>query len=127
MSSEDIPKRDKKTLSQADDIVYDGPDAIPLDATIEKEVVGAEGKSVQDYLDSYSSILDLTKDVKTSIDVRCEGYVYKFDPNVEVALAAAIRKVFGADSNEITYEMYLQVIEEQIEVQQENGDEIFGQ
>lgn len=127
MAHQDLSKKDKKSIAQFDDVSYDGPDSVPLDERLEKGSAAPVEKDVQDYLDSYDNILDITNDVKAAVDARCDGYTYVFDPKVEVALASAIRKVFGVDSDRITYKMYLQTIEEQIEMQQASGDEIFTQ
>ena len=123
----DVSKKDRRILSEHSDIAYDSPDVIKVDPKLkekeEKEVAG----NVSLYLDKYKSIIDVTKKVITVIDNKCSGYTYKFDPVERPDLESAIRKVFGVTTSEITYEMYKQVIEEQIKSNSEIGDEIFTQ
>jgi len=124
-NKKDISSKDKKVLSVHDDIAYDSPDVIEVEPKLkeEEEAIG----NADLYLEKYQSIIEVTKKMITVIDNKCSGYTFVFDQVERPDLASAIRKVFGIATNEITYDMYKQVIEEQIKVNSAVGDEIFTQ
>lgn len=122
----DISKKDRKILSEHSDIAYDSPNVIEAESKLkeeEKEVVA----TADHYAEQYKSIIAVTEKMITVIDDKCSGYTYKFDPIERPDIASAVRKVFGITTSEITYDMYKQVIEEQIKVNSTVGDEIFTQ
>lgn len=122
----EVSNRDKKTLSAHDDVEYDSPDVVEGEKRLEEEE--KETIATADYyVDQYRSIIAVTEKMITVIDDKCSGYTYKFDPIERPDLASAVRKVFGVTTNEITYDMYKEVIEEQIKINSTTGDEIFTQ
>lgn len=126
--SKDISNKDKDILSTPGDILYDAPEA--ADANVKYDVASKEveeDSNIQHYINQYTKIVDASDKVAKIIDDRCKGYTYKFDPNKMPALAQAVRKVFGINTNEITYEMYKQVLDEQVSLNEKIGDEIFAQ
>lgn len=123
----DISKKDRKILSEYSDIAYDSPDVIEGSPKLREEEIKEVAGNVQFYLKQYESILDATEKMTTIIDDRCSGYTFVYDPIEKPSIASAVKRVFGLDTNEITYEMYREVIEEQIKLNNEIGDEIFGQ
>lgn len=125
--TKDISKKDKKALSAFDDTHYDSPDSIEIDPNLQIEEEEEVAGDVEHYIRQYNSIIEATDNLIKVFDSKCQGYTFTFDPKANPGLASAVRKVFGIDSNEITYEMYKQVIDEQTEMYQEMGDEIFGQ
>lgn len=127
-TSKDISRKDKKLLSTHDDITYVAPEATDADTRYEVASEKAEEESnVNHYLAQYKKIVDTSDQIAEILDKRCNNYIFKFDPTKMPALAQAIRKVFGKDTTEITYDMYKQVLEEQIALSEKIGDEIFAQ
>ena len=127
-TSKDISKKDRKILSTSDDITYVAPEAADADTMYEVASEKAEEESnIGHYLAQYKKIVETSDQVAEILDERSKGYTFKFDPIKMPALAQAIRKVFGKDTNEITYDMYKQVLEEQIALSEKIGDEIFAQ
>ena len=123
----DISRKDKKILSSHSDIAYDSPDVVEGSPKLRAEEVEEVPGNVQFYLKQYESILDATEKMTSVVDDRCSGYTFVFDPIERPDLASAVKKVFGTSTNKITYDMYREVIEEQIKLNNEIGDEIFGQ
>lgn len=123
----DISRKDKKILSAHSDIAYDSPDVVEGSPKLRAEEVEEVPGNVQFYLKQYESILDATEKMTSVVDDRCSGYTFVFDPIERPDLASAVKKVFGTSTNKITYDMYREVIEEQIKLNNEIGDEIFGQ
>ncbi len=122
-----MSRKDKKILSEHSDIAYDSPDVIEGSPKLREEEIKEVAGNVQFYLKQYESILDATEKMTTIIDNKCSGYTLVYDPIERPDLASAVKRVFGVDTNKITYEMYKEVIEEQIKLNNEIGDEIFGQ
>lgn len=125
--TQDISKKDKKALSAFDDTHYDAPDSVEVDPSLqveeEKEIAG----DAEHYIRQYDNIIEATDNLTKILDSKSRGYTFTFDPKENPALTSAIRKVFGIDTNEITYEMYKDVIDEQVGLYERMGDEIFGQ
>lgn len=125
--AQDISKKDKKALSAFNDVHYDSPDSVEVDPSLKKEEEKEVSGNVEHYVAQYDNILEATDKLTKVIDLKCEGFTVTFDPDKDPGVASAIRKVFGIDAKEITYDMYKQVMDEQTELYQEMGDEIFGQ
>lgn len=126
--SSDISRKDRKMLSASDDITYVAPEAADADTRYEVASEKVEEESnINHYLSQYKKIIETSDQVAEILDERCKGFTFKFEPKKMPALAQAIRKVFGKDTNEITYEMYKQVLEEQMILNEKIGDEIFAQ
>lgn len=127
-TSKDISRKDKKILSVSDDITYVAPEAADADTRYEvaSEKV-EEDSNINHYLSQYKKIVDTSDQVAEILDERCKDFTFKFEPKKMPALAQAIRKVFGKDTSEITYDMYKQVLDEQIALSEKIGDEIFAQ
>lgn len=127
-TSKDISRKDRKTLSTSDDITYVAPEAADADTRYEVASEKAEEPSnINHYLSQYKKIVETSDQVAEILDERCKGFTFKFEPKKMPALAQAIRKVFGKDTSEITYDMYKQVLEEQMVLNEKIGDEIFAQ
>lgn len=125
---DDISKKDKSILSKSDNISYVAPEAVDADTRYEVASEKVEEESnINHYLSQYEKIIETSDQVAEILDERCKGYTFKFDPAKMPALTQAIRKVFGKDSAEITYDMYKQVLEEQMTLNEKIGDEIFAQ
>lgn len=125
--TQDISKKDKKSLAAFDDTHYDAPDSVEVDPNLQIEEEEEVAGDVEYYIRQYDSIIDATDNMTKILDSKSQGYTFTFDPKKNPALASAIRKVFGIDANEITYEMYKEVIDEQTELYERMGDEMFGQ
>ena len=125
--TQDISKKDKKALSAFNDVHYDSPDSVEIDLSLkaeeEKEIPG----NVEHYVAQYDNIIEATDKLTKVLDLKCEAFTVTFDPDKEPGVASAVKKIFGININEITYDMYKQVMDEQTELYQEMGDEIFGQ
>lgn len=112
--SKDIPSKDKRVLSNDNDVHYTSRESIEAEEFVfdEKETESIE--VINEYVDQYEKIVDINNKIIQLIDSKAESFEFIFDKGKNPELASAIKKVFGYSSNVITYDMYRQVIEEQI-------------
>ena len=57
--------------------------------------------------DGYGKIIERSKELRDEIADRCKNVVVTLDPSRHGAIIAAVRRVFGTDGTQITFQMYL--------------------
>ena len=113
MAVKDLKKRDKKALSESAEINFESRESIESNPPVlEEEIIEELDRPAAYYLEQYDSILEATEDMIGLVDLKCDKFNVKFDPKQETQVASAIRKAFGINTDTITYNMYIQALEE---------------
>lgn len=114
MAVKDIKRRDKQALSESAEINFESRESIESNPPPPEDDAAPEviDRPAAYYLDQYNSIIEATNDMIGLVDLKCNEFSVKFDPKQEVEVANAIRKAFGITTDTITYDMYIQALEE---------------
>jgi hypothetical protein len=62
--------------------------------------------------DGYGEIIEQTQELRKQIAERCKAVVVTLDPAKHGAVIAAVKRVFGTDGRQITFQMYQRAISE---------------
>jgi hypothetical protein len=80
------------------------PDSARLD-------VDAKRTELNTLIDQYNSMITLADEVDTLIKQRSKDVQIQFDADIDITLRDSIRRVFGLDTNIVTYDMYKKCLE----------------
>ena len=69
-------------------------------------------EKAQRAVDGYSKVIEQCKILKAAIDAKCADVKIPIDPQKDLRVLEAARRVFKRDVKEITYEMYKQAVQE---------------
>lgn len=109
----DISQKDKDILSASSgDMNYDPLESVEAQPVVPPAIEEVEESTatVANYEEQYSDILRATDALIELVDARCDGFSIILDPKEEPEIISAIRKVFGTNTNIITYDMYQQAL-----------------
>lgn len=80
------------------------PDSARLD-------IDAKNVELDKMIDQYNDIISLAEEVEILIEQRAKDVEVKFDADIDITLRDSIRRVFGIDTNIVTYDMYKKSLE----------------
>lgn len=127
-TSKDISKADKGILSARDDIRHEPEESLKgRQPSVKIEVEEIEENKIDYYVDQYDKIIKSSDDVIALLDKKCEGFVLEFNPAEQPELSVAAKKIFGETDNKVTFDMYKQALEEQINIAGEISNEMLIQ
>lgn len=80
--------------------------------TIESDLdIEGRAEALNNTIDQYNNIIALAEEVETLVEDRAKSVEIKFDPDEDISLRDSIRRVFGIDTDIVTYDMYKQCLE----------------
>lgn len=78
----------------------------------DREELDSRLEKAKEVYDGYGKIIERTKELRDEIADRCKNVVVTLDPSRHLRVIEAVRRVFGTDGRQITFQMYQRVIEE---------------
>ncbi len=123
-----LEEQDKSTLYSTLIAEREEPDQV----FIEPEKVSAEKEPLTDQqwilesIDKWKKWLTAAKKLKETLGLKLKDRKVRVDPSVNPTVRDAIRRLFGIDSDTITYEMFQKCLEIRSKITQENRQSIFG-
>jgi hypothetical protein len=73
--------------------------------------IEAKNAELDKMIDQYDTIISLAEEVEKIVEQRGENVQVKFDADENITLRDSIRRVFGIDTDIVTYEMYKTCLE----------------
>ena len=105
-------------LEPTDNLVISTPKVSTVPETTGKQ-------RITDTIDKLNNFLAAAKEMQVVLDGKLQDYVVKVDVNKNPHVRDAIRRLFGIDSNVITYDMFKKVLEMRSQYLQEQRDKSF--
>ena len=105
-------------LEPTDNLVISTPKVSTAPETTEKQ-------RITDTVEKLNNFLAAAKEMQVVLDEKLQDYVVKVDVNKNPHVRDAIRRLFGVDSNVITYDMFKKALEMRSQYLKEQRDQSF--
>jgi hypothetical protein len=96
-------------------------DNLNKDETKEPDIESQASK-VQTLIDEYGNIVTLADEIATIIETRAKDVKVTFNPDQDITLRDSIRRVFGLDTDVVTYAMYKECLQLKEELAKEDRE-----
>lgn len=90
------------------------------DDTVDLTTVEGKRKKAKEVYDGYGKVIDTCQTMKTEIEERCKDVVIDLNPVEHLHIISAVKRVFGTDGRQITFEMYKKCIENLSRISNDN-------
>jgi hypothetical protein len=78
----------------------------------EKAALETRRSKAKEVYDDYGKIIENCKELEDEIAERCKNVVVTLNPDEHLRIIEAVRRVFGTDGTQITFQMYQRVVAE---------------
>jgi hypothetical protein len=92
----------------------------------DRKSVESRRKKAKEVMDGYSKIIAKCASTRAEIEQRCKNVTVKINSSQHLNVIEAIGRLFGIETNEITFEMYKQCIEILAQMSAENVPTLGG-
>jgi hypothetical protein len=111
---DNLQDSDLERLSEQLDVTREEPKQLSVEAKSAEEVK-AEAKAakarIQETIDKFGEVIKAGEQMKILLKKKLENRTVRVDPNKNPAVRDAIRRVFGINSDTITYDMFEKALE----------------
>jgi len=76
------------------------------DSELDKNSLEYRRRKAKDVYDGYSKIIENCKELEGEIEQQCKNVKVSLDPSRSLRVIEAVKRVFGTNGQEITFEMY---------------------
>ena len=78
----------------------------------DKKTFDSQKEKAKAVYDGYGTIIDKCKELEAVIEGQCKNVSIKLDPQKHYTVIQSVRRIFGTDGSEVTFEMYKTCIAE---------------
>ena len=78
----------------------------------EENKVATQQDKAKEVYDGYGELIETCEELKGEIAERCKNVVVTLNPSEHLSIIKAVRRIFGTDGTQITFQMYQKCVQE---------------